>query len=344
SEGQALCVLSEPLRQALERTLRDGRQAMLFLNRRGYATFALCDACGHVLGCPHCTVSLTLHKSSGALRCHQCGHARPVCQTCPRCAEESVVSLGLGLERVEQEVQQVFPKAAVARLDSDTVGSPRELSDVLERMRARELDILLGTQMIAKGHDFPAVALVGVILADIGLSMPDFRACERTFQTLTQVAGRAGRGEDRGRVLIQTFNPDHPAVVFARQHDSEGFVRYELQVRRRYGQPPFTRTALLGIRGQRVDQVETVARHVFDYVTRALAHWGLQETCSVLGPAPAPIERLKDNYRYHVYLKTDTASARAKLLGALQADLSVRRFASRHHCLIRIEVDPQSFL
>ncbi len=344
SEGQALCILSEPLRQAMEQALRHHRQAMLFLNRRGYAAFALCDACGHVLCCPHCAVSLTHHKGSGALRCHQCGHAQPMCPTCPNCSGEDVLSLGLGLERVEQEVRQVFPDASVARLDSDSVGNPRELSDVLERMRAREIDILIGTQMIAKGHDFPDVAVVGVVLADIGLSMPDFRACERTFQTLTQVAGRAGRGKDQGKVFVQTFNPEHPAVAFAQHHDSEGFVRYELQIRRRYNQPPFTRTALLCVSGQRVTGVETVAQHVFDTLKRALTHYELQEACSVLGPAPAPIERLKDKYRYHIYLKTDTASARALLLEAMQNDVSTRRFASRHRCLIRFEVDPQSFL
>ncbi|MEM7402876.1 MAG: primosomal protein N' [Myxococcota bacterium] len=342
--GQSLCVLSQPLQDAMAQALLQQQQVMLLLNRRGYSAFALCSSCGNVLGCPHCAVSLTFHKKAHALRCHQCDHSCPMPSVCPHCSQQKVLTLGLGVERVQEEVQLRFPQARIARLDRDTAHSTRLLQQILHNMQQRKTDILIGTQMIAKGHDFPQVAVVGVILADTGLCMPDFRASEQSFQLLTQVAGRAGRGASQGQVFVQTFNPHHPAIRCAQQHDSSGFAHTEMQLRQRHCQPPFSRSALVRIQGKQEQSVRQAARTVCSWLQAAVAQHNMQRSTQLLGPAPAPINLLRGHFRYHIYLRTMQVHTRAQLLHCLQQDAALQQQLRRQHCSLRIDVDPLFFL
>ncbi len=291
-------VLSPGLMKALRGRLARNEQAVLLLNRRGYATFALCRSCGHVPECVQCSVSLTLHRQRGRMICHHCGHheARP--NRCARCESEDLSYRGLGTEQVERILREVVPEARVARMDVDTTRGKWSHTDILKRVGSGEVDILLGTQMIAKGLDFPRVTLVGVINADVGLHLPDFRSSERTFQLLSQVAGRAGRGVLPGEVFVQTYLPDHYAIRAAVGHDYAAFVERELRVRADPLYPPHLRMG-------RVLASSPSQDDALDAAT-ALEEW-LRERqdpgVGVLGPAPAPIERLHGRYRWHVLLR-----------------------------------------
>jgi primosomal protein N' (replication factor Y) len=252
-------LLTAPLLTALQTTLDAGEQAILLLNRRGYAPFLLCQSCGHRIECPSCSVTLTLHKSRHCLLCHYCDHREPVPDCCPLCQQKSILPLGIGTEKLHEQLALRFPEARIERLDRDTSGS---LTRVLSAMHRHEIDVLIGTQMLAKGHDFPGVTLVGVVLADTGMGLPDFRAGERTFQLLSQVAGRAGRASRAGRVLIQTYNPEHPAVHCAAQHDYQSFAEAELEARHVLSYPPSVRLGLLRIDGEDPYKVEQLAQEL----------------------------------------------------------------------------------
>ncbi|NLC55591.1 MAG: primosomal protein N', partial [Armatimonadetes bacterium] len=251
-------ILSPELREAIADRLQRGEQTILFLNRRGFASFLLCRDCGYTARCPHCSVSLTLHAADRSLRCHHCNHRRPAPATCPQCQGDRLRPFGLGTERVEAEVQACFPTARLLRMDRDTTAAKDAHVRLYRAFRSKEAEILIGTQMVAKGLDFPGVTLVGVVAADAGLNVPDFRAAERTFQLLTQVAGRAGRGDRPGEVLIQTFNPEHYAIVAASQHDFEAFYAREVDFRRELGYPPFG--ALVNLLATDVDPAAAEAR------------------------------------------------------------------------------------
>ena len=259
-DGEAM--LSAPLRTAIRETLEAGDQTILFLNRRGFATFVLCRACGHSFRCPHCSVSLTYHKRNDRLSCHYCGYQQRVPEACPKCQTVGTIERkGLGTEKVADAVATEFPAARVARLDRD-VASGSKIEAVLGRVARREIDLLVGTQMVTKGHDFPGVTLVGVLCADTGLNLPDFRASERTFQLLAQVAGRAGRGERPGRVLIQTYRPDSAAVVAAAAHDYQQFFEAELEARAELGYPPHGRLVAVRIDGKDEHEVAGIAQRL----------------------------------------------------------------------------------
>ena len=299
-DDQAL--LSTPLTRALSETLGAGEQALLFLNRRGYSTFLLCKACGQRVECPHCSVTLTWHKARQLLVCHYCGHSRPHAEdttaTCPVCMAAAVTLLGCGTEKLMEGIQARFPTARIARLDRDTAD---DLDGLLRAMHGREIDVLIGTQMLAKGHDFPGVSLVGVVLADTGMGLPDFRASERTFQLLAQVAGRAGRQERPGRVLIQTYNPEHPAVVCAAQHDYARFAEAELHVRSELGYVPAQRIGLLRIDGRDRQQVKAGAERLATQLRQELGR--ARVDASLLGPAEAPLSRLKGRSRFQILVR-----------------------------------------
>ncbi|NNC90588.1 MAG: primosomal protein N', partial [Akkermansiaceae bacterium] len=238
-------VLSERLRTQMEQKLAAGEQVILFLNRRGFARALQCPSCGHVCECQHCSLPLTYHRTDERLVCHLCGYQTIVPRRCPKCNDQSIQLQGFGTQKVEEILRKVFPAANLARLDADTARKKNALRNILKDFRARKIHILLGTQMIAKGLDFPNVTLAGILNADLSLHVPDFRAGERTFQLLTQVAGRAGRGEMAGEVIIQTFTPHSPSIQFARHHDYDGFADQELEFRRNFSYPPFTHVALL---------------------------------------------------------------------------------------------------
>ena len=326
-------LLSLPLHRALEETLADKGQAILFLNRRGFSPSLLCQSCGEIIACPDCSVSLTLHKSRRErLCCHYCDYVTNRPERCSKCHGRELGDLGSGTERIEMVLCEAFPGARVERLDRD-VGGGRKSEAILDRMRKREIDILVGTQMVAKGHDLPQVTLVGVLNADGALSLPDFRAAERTFQLIVQVAGRAGRGARRGRVLIQTYKPEHPAVALAARHDVDGFVERELSERAELGYPPYSRLALIRVSAKRENKAESEARR--------LARLVQQQTLpgvSLLGPAPAPLARLRGRYRYRFLLRAENRQA---LRPALQL---LARSVSPHDVRVSIDVDPYSML
>ena len=295
-------VLSPPLVDALRRRLSRGEQTILLLNRRGYATFSLCHSCGDVGECVQCSVAMTLHRGRGRMICHHCGHTEVPPERCSRCGSVELSYRGLGTEQVERILLETVPGARVARMDMDTTRGKWSHRDILARVRAGEVDILLGTQMIAKGLDFPRVTLVGVINADIGLHLPDFRSCERTFQLLAQVAGRAGRGHLPGEVVIQTYVPDHYVVRAAVVHDYKGFVERELKARRDPLYPPYLRMARVLVSSPVQEEALAAAE--------VLGAWLRKGGCpppEVMGPAPAPIERLHGRFRWHVLLRGSVA-------------------------------------
>jgi primosomal protein N' (replication factor Y) len=301
-EGKGI-ILSEKLRKALGENLAIGRQSLLFLNRRGFASFIQCPDCGFVFKCPNCSVSLTHHFRGKKLLCHYCNYAITVPDLCPRCQGYGIRSLGIGTERVEEEIQKLFPQATVDRMDRDTTRKRRSHQKILKKVKSRETNILVGTQMIAKGHDFPNVTLVGVICADLSLNFPDFRSSERTFQLLTQVAGRAGRGMNPGQVIIQTFNPDHYSIQMARDQDFTKFYREELRFRKELGYPPFSRLINVRIEGTSQKRSEKAAEEIGEWGRRLLRKRSYGRGIEILGPSPAPLEKIKGRFRYQMLIK-----------------------------------------
>jgi primosomal protein N' (replication factor Y) len=296
-------VIREPLHHAIVETMQRGEQTILLLNRRGYSSFVQCMDCGNVATCPHCSITLTIHRNPERLVCHYCLHKEEPHTDCPRCAGRNLKQRGLGTQQVERLLCERFPSARVARMDVDTTSGKWAHTRILDRVAAGEIDILLGTQMIAKGLDFPNVTLVGVVDADVGINLPDFRASERCFQLLSQVSGRAGRGEKGGRVLIQTRLPNHHAVRYAVAHDYVSFVHEELQGRKEPPYPPNVRLANIVFSGSIEDSTARLAIHAGEWLRELIATRASDEV-AVVGPAPCPIERIKNRWRWHVLLKS----------------------------------------
>ncbi len=335
--------LSPSLEAAMQQALEAKGQVMLLLNRRGFATHVHCPACGLVVQCQHCDLALTYHRQREALLCHHCGEEAALLQKCPGCGQATIRYHGLGTEKLQAEVQARFPDRIVQRMDSDTMARPGSHARILDAFRGGLIDILLGTQMIAKGLDFPNVTLVGVINADVGLHMPDFRAAERTFQLLAQVAGRTGRGDKPGQVLIQTYTPEHPSIGLVVRHDYLRFAALELEHRRKHAYPPFERLARLIIRGEKQEVTAAFADTLagaFREAQRLLQQRqpSLPEV-RVLGPAEAPVFRLKDYFRYHFQLQAPQAGVLHQLLREV---LGVLR--PPHGVEFQIDIDPFSML
>ncbi|MFO0995935.1 MAG: primosomal protein N' [Alphaproteobacteria bacterium] len=327
------CWLSPTLRTAIAETLAEGEQAMLFLNRRGYAPLTLCRTCGHRLQCPHCTAWLVEHRLAGRVMCHHCGHGAPAPRVCAKCgAENSMAACGPGVERVAEEVAALFPEARMAIMASDTVGGPLAVEELVRQVREHELDLLIGTQIMAKGHHFPLLTLVGVIDADLGLGGGDLRAAERTYQLLHQVSGRAGRAERAGRVLLQTYLPDHPVIAALLSGERDRFLAVESETRRDYGMPPFGRLAALIVSG--FDQAAV------DQVAGALGRSAPGgEGIEVFGPAPAPFALLRGRHRRRLLLK-----ARRDIPVQRHLHDWLGRVKVPHNVRVQIDIDPYSFL
>jgi primosomal protein N' (replication factor Y) len=325
--------LSAALRAALAETFAAGEQALLFLNRRGYAPLTLCRHCGHRMGCPNCSAWLVEHRLTRRLQCHHCGHATPLPDACPACGEQhSLAACGPGVERLAEEAAELFPDARIALFASDTVTGPASAAEFVRRVVAREVDLLIGTQIVAKGHHFPWLTLVGVVDADLGLAGGDLRAAERTFQLLHQVGGRAGRAERPGRVLLQTFDPAHPVIEALVSGDRDRFLAVEFAARRRAGMPPFARLAAIVVAARDGDLADRIAR---DLARRRPRGEGVE----VLGPAPAPLAVLRGWHRRRLLLRTRRDIAPQPLLrdwlAAIKVPGSVR---------VQVDVDPYSFL
>jgi len=327
------------LLQAMHETLARGEQTLLFLNRRGFASALHCLVCGEPAGCPSCSVSLTLHRRRAMLLCHHCGYARAAREaTCRACGRGALAALGLGTERVEAEVARLFPTARMGRLDRDTTTRQGAHRRILEAWSAGKLDVLIGTQMVAKGHDVPGVTLVGVLLADVALSMPDFRAAERAFQLLTQVAGRAGRGTLPGRVMVQTYRPGHHSLVAAAAHDYASFAPAELETRREVGYPPFVRLAVLRLEGPDAARTGALAESLAERVRASATSAGVL----LRGPAPAPLERLRGRYRWQLVLSSPSTRALHDVVRTVQA--AWRASSEARAIRLVVDVDPVSML
>ncbi|MGH8457837.1 MAG: replication restart helicase PriA, partial [Nevskiales bacterium] len=338
-ETRRPALLSRALAKALVETLAEGGQALVLLNRRGFAHFPHCRKCGATVQCSNCSIALTYHRARERLLCHYCGLARRPLKRCEKCSSEHLYFVGEGAERAEQEVARLLPSARIARLDRDSAQGRRRGEALLRRFERAEIDVLVGTQMIAKGHDFQGVTLVGILAADLLLGLPDFRAAERTFQLLTQAAGRAGRGERPGRVLVQSYYPDHYAIRSAAAQDYDGFYEQELRFRRLMHYPPFTALANVLVRDRQLDHAVRKARQLQGFFQSEAAVRG--SSLRVLGPAPAPIARLKRDYRFQFLVKS---SDRRALQDLLRAAVAFARDAQIPPGALVMDVDPLSLL
>jgi primosomal protein N' (replication factor Y) len=330
-------VFSDELLEAIRETRERGEQSIILLNRRGYSSFILCRSCGETIQCPNCDVTLTYHRSERVIVCHYCNHREAVPRLCPSCGKKYIYYVGEGTEQLEEMLRQLFPALRVARIDRDTTARRKVFEQSLADFSAGRIDTLVGTQMLAKGHDFPNVTLVGVVSVDAGLALPDFRSAERTFQLITQVAGRAGRGDRPGRVLIQTYHPYHYALRHACAQDYEGFYNEELRYRQNHSYPPFVALASLLVHGPDLGKVRTDSlelRKQLDLVNR-------ERKCRVLGPAPAPLSRLKGEHRFQLLIKSRSRKDLREI-----ADAALRAVADGGVNLrsINLEIDPVSIM
>ncbi|UCF92324.1 MAG: primosomal protein N' [Desulfobacterales bacterium] len=331
--------ISVELQQAMQSTLERGEQVLLFLNRRGYASFPVCAACGQAIRCKRCDISLTLHQSAHAYKCHYCGFTRASVSHCDLCGSTKIKLLGFGTEKVEAAVKKLFPDARVARMDRDTTARKGAIVGLLKGLRNRAIDILVGTQMVAKGHDFPNITLVGIICADLSLSFPDFRAGERTFQLLAQVSGRAGRGAVPGRVILQTYNPDHFSIVAAKDQDFMAFYAQEISLRQALHYPPFSRMIQLKILGKDKEKTKIHALSLGDLCRRLKTREAsVFKTVEVMGPIEAALSRIADYYRWQILLKGLQIKALHDFVGQLLVENSAS-FSNRHVKVV-IDVDP----
>lgn len=343
-------MFSRSLHQAIETRLQRGEQIVLLLNRRGYSTFVMCRSCGYVAGCPECDISLTYHQKSNNLRCHYCGYAEPAPSVCPECGSEHIRYFGTGTQRVEEELAKLFPGIRVIRMDVDTTTEKGSHEKLLKQFRDKKADVLLGTQMVAKGLDFPDVTLVGVITADSALNLPDFRAGEKTFQLLTQVAGRAGRHQLKGEVLIQSYTPDHYSIIHASGHDYLAFVRDELKHRRNLHYPPYCRLILITLTHEQLPLLVRMAENMVSVLQGKARQRGwfgsldrlTADAFDVLGPVASPIPRIKNRYRFQCMVKW---RGNIDAVGLVRESAEqLEETAHNQQLQISIDVDPQMLM
>jgi primosomal protein N' (replication factor Y) len=333
-DGKGPPIFSPQLKEAITQRLERKEQTILFLNRRGYSTSLQCPKCGYVCECPNCSISLTYHRPEQKLACHICGHNEKVPNVCPneKCKNPAIRFAGTGTQKVEDILGKLFPHARIKRMDADVMKRKEDYRHVLTEFRHGKIDILIGTQMIAKGLHFPNVTLVGIIYADMALHQPDFRAGERTFQLLTQVAGRAGRGDVEGEVFVQAFTPFHPAIQYARRHDFVGFYDQELEFRGQLKYPPFSRVALLTLKGRSEEKVKFSTEHLKRELEKTLKDF---KDLILAGPSPAPLLRAENYYRYQIMLRTRTMSRLSQALAKI-----VEKLVLPGDVTLAVDIDP----
>lgn len=327
-------IFSGYLKKRLKKVLQNGEQAILFLNRRGYSSFVLCRSCGDVIKCDNCDISMTYHRDKNELICHYCGSSQTVPKYCPSCSSKYIKDFGIGTERIEREVKKIFPNAKVARMDHDTTTRKGSHRKILDKIENAEIDILVGTQMVAKGHDYPNVLLVGVVTADTIMNLPDFRSSERTFQLLTQVAGRTGRGSKEGKVAIQTYSPEHYSVLAAKEHDYDYFYNKEIPLRKALQYPPFTYLVNITMVHKNKNKAEKAAEKLYNHIKE-------YKVKKIVGPSPAPIERIRGEYREQLMLKFDKIEVRTEVMKKIKEDF-LKKISN--NVKYNIDVDPISML
>jgi primosomal protein N' (replication factor Y) len=340
-------ILSSSLSSLLKEKIEKNQQALLFLNRRGFSSFIKCSECGHIIRCPRCDITLTFHRTDFSMRCHYCGFTQKAPDLCPNCQGTRFIYRGVGTQKMEEELKRDFPQVSVQRMDLDTTSRKGSHRRILSDFGKKKFNVLLGTQMIAKGLDFPQVTLVGVVSADFSLDLPDFRTKERTFQLLTQVAGRAGRGDMGGEVIIQTYYPDEQAIKLAAKHDFTTFYENEIEQRKELGYPPFGHLILVLFSGENQSRVVSQSEKFSSLLKRMLREKKITGA-EILGPAPAPLSKIKNQYRWQAIIKTKTTKRVVDLIGTILEEgkgFSTRSFRPKKGtCRISVNVDPVDML
>jgi len=337
-EKEGYNVISSELMQQIVNTLSKGKQVLLFLNRRGFSPVLICKDCGFVFECPACNISLTFHKIESELKCHHCGYKISLPSVCPRCNGVRFQEIGSGTEKIEILLNTLLPGYRVERMDLDTTRRKNSYFEILRKIKNHEVDIVVGTQMIAKGHDIEGIELVGVIMPDIMLNLPDFRAPERTFTLLTQVIGRAGRKDQPGKALIQTFSPEHYAISFAKDQNYEGFFREEIKRRKEFNYPPFVGLGRIVIRSKNKKKLDEFLALLRDFIPEIKS----KTNCEILGPVSCPLEKLKNNYRYHIIIKSLERKSIAMVVDAIKNFFKDSSYVN--YVYIEIDIDPLSLL
>ena len=330
-------MLSVKLHDAIEKNLRDKKQTILFLNRRGYSTFIMCRECGYTIKCKNCNISMTYHKSINKLKCHYCGYEENIVTTCPECHSTKIRYFGTGTQRLEQEINKIFPQAKTIRMDVDTVTKKNSHEDILKKFKNENIDILIGTQMVVKGHHFPNVTLVGVIAADSSLNIDDYRATERTFQILTQVAGRAGRENLEGNVIIQSYNPENFSIQYAKQQDYNLFYNTEIALRKQLNYPPFCDIILIGFSSILENEIIEVSNIVYNYLEQRLDN----NFFNVLKPMPSPIDKIQNKYRWRIIIKGNMDENSNKILNDCLKEVYNKNYKNTR---ISIDVNPNNMI
>ena len=330
-------MLSVKLHDAIEKNLNDKRQTILFLNRRGYSTFIMCRECGYTVKCKNCNISMTYHKAINKLKCHYCGYEENVVTVCPECHSTKIRYFGTGTQRLEQEINKIFPNAKTIRMDVDTVTKKNSHEDILNKFRNENIDILIGTQMVVKGHHFPNVTLVGVIAADSSLNIDDYRATERTFQILTQVAGRAGREKLEGNVIIQSYNPENFSIQYAKKQDYDLFYNTEIAIRKQLKYPPFCDIILIGFNGLSEKEIIQVSNKVYIYLCRNLDN----NLFNILKPMPSPIDKIQNKYRWRIIIKGNIDEKTNTILNNCLKELYEKNYKNTK---ITIDVNPNNMI
>jgi primosomal protein N' (replication factor Y) (superfamily II helicase) len=334
-------IITPELAKEIRACLDKGNQALIFLNRRGFATSPVCTDCGKSLSCKYCDITMTFHKGSNSYQCHLCGYGRPANVKCPECSSSKIKPLGFGTEKIESMLKAMFPDARLARMDQDSTSRKGAVIKILKSIRNHNVDIIVGTQMLAKGHDFPSITLVGVICADLSLSLPDFRAGERTFQLLAQVAGRAGRGKEEGKVIMQTYNPDHFIIQAARQQDFLEFFQNEAPFRKALMYPPFSRMIQLKISGNKALKVQTFAKNVAQVLEILIDKEKQKNLIQVLGPIEAPIQKISSRFRWQILVKSFSSKTLNNLITAM---MNHPRVNPKTGVRMIVDVDPYSLM
>lgn len=324
-------MLSEELQGEIKKNLLDKKQSMLFLNRRGYSTFVMCRDCGEPIKCPNCSISLTYHKYENKLKCHYCGFESKIVKNCPNCGSDKVKYFGTGTQKLEEEIHKKFPEASTIRMDIDTVTKKNSHEQILNKFKNEKIDILIGTQMIVKGHHFPDVTLASAVSADSLLNIEDYKAVERTFQTLVQIAGRAGREENKGRVIIQTYNPEHYAIIDSAKQDYELFFKTEIDFRKKLKYPPFCDIIIMRFIGKNIDEIQKISKEIFCNLSNLVN----PNTTYVYKPCPSPIDKIQGKYRYRIIIK---GKANTKLLNSIYKAIDVKLKDTS----ITVDINPNS--
>ena len=335
-------MISGKLHKAIEENLKNKKQTILFLNRRGFSTFVMCRDCGYTVKCKHCNITLTYHAKQNKLKCHYCGYTEPVVKQCPQCHSQNIRYFGAGTQKLEEQIHLLFPQATTIRMDVDTVSKKNSHEEILNKFKQENMDILIGTQMVVKGHHFPNVTLVGVIAADSSLNIDDFRANERTFQTLTQVAGRAGRENQKGKVIIQTYNPDNFSIECSKKQDYKLFYQTEIIIRKQLKYPPFCDIIVIGISSMKEKQAYEVTNKVHSYLKNRV----IKENLGIIlyQGMPAPIDKIKNQYRFRIIIKCKFDDSMVNLMNDVIQEYGKTKEGKSGNTKLSIDFNPNNWV